>query len=183
MNLQPKNFPYHHSTVDRFTNLAKLLKFRSLIESREWVSHTAELYRFSSLQESRFIHTEFFHSEQEEILKYLNEMGAHICDRTADVFRLNEGDGIGIHDDHSVNAYRLAISLSETRPIEAGGGFMLFGRKLNDMLIYPATLNSGVLFRTDQQHRHAISVACGSPLYFLVFQFLISPATITVEDV
>jgi hypothetical protein len=147
-----------------------------------WVEQKSDIYDFSSLGriQSACPVVNLVSGLSATCFKLPSDF--HGGPTTFDIFRLVDGQGIGIHNDATIDVYRLALTISRTRTLSEGGAFILMGEQTSDVAIYPASQNAGVLFRTRPVHRHAVSVVKGHVLLLLVLQFERRPKTRTVED-
>lgn len=171
--------PFEHFTCDSVLPLSVLADLVSFSQSQvPWTSHKSPLFEFLSIDEqSAAVGPAAFLRNRPNLPPWLWHGEA-----TLDLFLFEDGHGLGVHDDADLEVSRLVVTISDTRSLADGGAFILVGDHADDLVVYPATQNCGVLFRTHRRHRHAVSVVHGDPLTLLVVQFDSKPETITVDD-
>ena len=181
IRIQNRSFPFKHAACEHVLPQSVIPEIVAYSQSGAcWVEQKSDIYHFSSLGSRGLALKTFVNILSATALKLLHVF--HDSYVTYDVFKFTDGQGIGVHDDSDIDVYRLAITISGTRTLTEGGSFILIGKQASDVIVYPASQNSGVLFRTRPGHRHAVSVVKGHTLLLLVLQFERRPATMIVED-
>jgi hypothetical protein len=138
----------------------------------DWQERRSDIYNFCSLS------TPLDHKGMSAELLRQYQAGLSNSDQvrvSVDIFRFSEGQGIGFHDDSDLTVFRLAATISSTRNIDEGGCLLLAGSDPSSVIVYQATQNAGILFKTCKGHFHAVSVVSGAPLLLLVAQFVTAP--------
>ena len=162
-------YPFEHGICNHALPsdfLPRLMEF--VFCSARWKRMKCGIGEFSSLEPTKIDFKQIDYLTNLKLAlppKFLPSPGSF------DIFRFESGEGLGLHDDAGTDVYRLTIPISRTRALSEGGALILMGNNTEDVLVYPAAHNDGVLFRTLPGHEHAISVVSGEPLYLLVLEF------------
>jgi hypothetical protein len=168
--------PYPHLVSDRALPRSLIARAYEVgSRCRSWRRQCGSTYRFWSMANQPAI--SFLSAEGAAALeKWETAARLHfgsevVGSPTCDIFKFEDGDGVGIHDDSGLSAVRVAVVLSPTRRWSKGGAFAVFGATWSDTMLYRSVRNCGVCFETRRTYYHAVTSVQNSTLLLLVLQY------------
>jgi hypothetical protein len=95
--------------------------------------------------------------------------------------RLDDGQGIGVHNDNTAGEFRLVVLMTEQWQPSAGGILLLLQdpSTRGGLTAYPPSFNRCIAFETNARSLHAVSEVSGASQISLVYVFRMRPGGVT----